>query len=35
MKKIILGEIDGEEIWRYETPGEALANALTNEQDHA
>lgn len=31
MKKIILGEFDGEEIWRWQTSGEALAEALEHE----
>ena len=31
MKKIITGEWDGEPIWRYQTAGEALVEAL----DHA
>jgi len=31
MKKIILGEWDGEEIWRWQTPGELLAEELEHE----
>ena len=33
MKKIILGEIDGDEIWRYQTAGEALAEELLKTKD--